>query len=95
MTPVTILANFLMTLVPCDEAKSRVSFDWLKISSKLQPCLELCRFVQALLKMKFAKWKAHFLLRICEMAHVQHSSERMAYDSWYATGKKSVALGVS
>jgi hypothetical protein len=29
------------------------------------------------------------------MAHVQHSSERMTYDSRYATEKKSVALGVS
>jgi hypothetical protein len=28
-------------------------------SSKLQPCLELCRFVQALLKTKVARWKAH------------------------------------
>jgi hypothetical protein len=77
------------------EVKSRVGSDWLIRSSKLQPCLELCRFFQVLLKTKFAKWKAHFLLGICEMAHVQHSSERMAYDSRCVTGKKSVALGVS
>jgi hypothetical protein len=44
-------------------AKSRVDSDWLISSSKLQFCLELCRFVQALLKLKFAKWKAHFLPR--------------------------------
>jgi hypothetical protein len=57
-------------------------------SSKLQLHLELCRFVHALLKIKFAKWKVHFLLRICETAHVQHSSEWMAYYSRYATEKK-------
>jgi hypothetical protein len=77
------------------EAKSRVDSDWLISSSKLQPCLELCWFVQALLKTKFVKWKTHFLLRICEMTHVQHSLERMAYDSRYATEKRSVALGVT
>jgi hypothetical protein len=32
--------------------KSWVSSDWLMSSSKLQSCLELCRFVQALLKTK-------------------------------------------
>jgi hypothetical protein len=77
------------------KAKPQVGFDWLISSFKLQPYLELWQFIQALLKMKFAKWKAHFLLGICKMTHVQHSSERMAYDSRYATGKKSVALGVS
>jgi hypothetical protein len=55
----------------------------------------LCRFVQAPLKTKVARWKAHFLLGICEKTHVQHSSERMAYYSRYATGKKGVSLGVS
>jgi hypothetical protein len=30
-------------------------------SPKLQPCLELCRFIQALLKTKLARWKSHFL----------------------------------
>jgi hypothetical protein len=44
------------------EAKSWVGFDWLISSSKLQLCLELCQFIQALLKPKFAKWKAHFCL---------------------------------
>jgi hypothetical protein len=33
-------------------------------SSKLQPYLELCRFVQTLLKTKVARWKAHFLIGI-------------------------------
>jgi hypothetical protein len=47
-------------------------------SSKLQPCLELCRFAQAPLKTKVARWKAHFLLGTCEKTHVPHSSERMA-----------------
>jgi hypothetical protein len=84
-----------MTLVPYAEAKSRVGSNWLVSSSKLQLCLEFCRFAQAPLKIKVTKWKAHFLLGICEMAHVQHSSERMMYDSRYATEKKSVALGVS
>jgi hypothetical protein len=40
--------------------------------SNLQPCLELCRFVQALLKTKVARWKAYFLLRIYEKDHVHH-----------------------
>jgi hypothetical protein len=63
--------------------------------SKLQSCLELCRFIQALLKTKVVRWKLHFLLGICKKTIVQHSSERMAYYSRYATGKKGVALGVS
>jgi hypothetical protein len=33
-------------------------------SSKLQPSLELCLFIQALLKTKVARWKAHFLNEI-------------------------------
>jgi hypothetical protein len=33
-------------------------------SSKLQHCLELCRFIQALLKTKVARWKVHFLVRV-------------------------------
>jgi hypothetical protein len=75
-------------------AKSWVSSDWLMSSSKLQPCLELCRFAQALFKTKVVRWKAHFLLGICEKTLVQHLSERMAYYSRYTTGKKGVALGV-
>jgi hypothetical protein len=46
------------------EAKPRISSDWLISSSKLQPCLELCRFAQALLKTEVARWKVHFLIRI-------------------------------
>jgi hypothetical protein len=47
--------------------------------------------MQALLKTKVARWKAHFLLRICEKITVQHSSEWMTYYSRYATRKKGVA----
>jgi hypothetical protein len=47
-------------------AKSQVSSVWLMSLSKLQPCLQLCRFVQTLLKTKVIRWKAHFLLRTCE-----------------------------
>jgi hypothetical protein len=36
----------------------------------------------------------HFLLGVCKKTHVQRLSERMAYYSRYATGKKGVALGV-
>jgi hypothetical protein len=54
-TPITILASFLMTPIPCAEAKSRVSFDWLASSSKLQSYLELCWFAQAPLKTKVAR----------------------------------------
>jgi hypothetical protein len=57
-------------------------------SSKLQPCLELCRFIQAPLKTKVARWKTHFLLRVCEKTSVQHSSEWMAYYSRCTTRKK-------
>jgi hypothetical protein len=74
------------------EAKPWVGSDWLVSSFKLQPCLELCRFAQAPLKTKVARWKAHFPLRVCEKTPVQHSSEWMVYYSRYATGKKGVAL---
>jgi hypothetical protein len=50
---------------------------------------------QVPLKIKVARWKMHSLYGICEKTPVHHSSERMAYDSRYATEKKSVALGVS
>jgi hypothetical protein len=43
----------------------------------LQSCLELCRFAQAPLKTKVARWKSYFLLRIYEKTPVQHSSEQM------------------
>jgi hypothetical protein len=33
-------------------------------SSKLQPCFELCQFVQALFKVKVARWNAHLLIGI-------------------------------
>jgi hypothetical protein len=46
------------------EAKPRVSFDWFVSSSKLQPYLELCRFIQALFKTKVARWKTHFLIGV-------------------------------
>jgi hypothetical protein len=39
------------------EAKPQVGSDWLISSSKLQPYLELCRFTQASLKIKVARWK--------------------------------------
>jgi hypothetical protein len=73
------------------EAKPWVGSDWLLSSSKLQPCLELCWFAQVLLKTKIARWKAHFLLKMCEKTPMQHSSERMVYYSRYAAGKKNVA----
>jgi hypothetical protein len=59
-----VLVSFPMTPIHCVEAKSQVSFDWLMSSSKLQPCLKMCRFIQAFLKTKFAGWKAHFLVGI-------------------------------
>jgi hypothetical protein len=77
------------------EAKPQVGSDWLISSSKLQPYLELCRFAHAPLKIKVARWKVHFLLRICEKTPMQHSSKWMVYYSRYATEKKGVALGVS
>jgi hypothetical protein len=46
------------------KTKLWVSSNWLASSSKLQPCLELCRFAQALLKTKVARWKAHFLIGV-------------------------------
>jgi hypothetical protein len=69
-----------------------VGSDWLISSSKLQSCLELCRFAQVPLKTKVAIWKAHFLHGICEKSLVQHSSEQMVYYSRYATEKKGVPL---
>jgi hypothetical protein len=64
-------------------------------SSKLQPCLELCLFAQALLKTKVVRWKAHFLIKISEKTLVHHSSEQMACYSRYVIEKKGVVLGVS
>jgi hypothetical protein len=63
-----------MTLIPCVKAKPWVRSDWLVSSSKLQPCLELYRFIQTLLKTKVAGWNMHFLLKFCKKTHVQHSS---------------------
>jgi hypothetical protein len=59
-----------------------------------QPCLELCRFAQALLKTKVERWKAYFFIGNCEKTHMQHLSERKAYYSRYVTEKKNVTLGV-
>jgi hypothetical protein len=78
----------------CVEAKQWVSFDWLVSSSKLQPYLKLYRFIQALLKTKFVRWKAHSLIGISKKTHVQHLSDRIAYYLRYTTGKKVVALEV-
>jgi hypothetical protein len=47
----------------CD-AKPWVCFDWLMSLSKLQPCLELCHFIHALLKTKVARWKTYSLIGI-------------------------------
>jgi hypothetical protein len=77
------------------EAKPQVGSNWLISRFKLQPYLELCRFVQTPLKTKVARCKVHFLLRICEKTHVQHSSEQMVYYSRYATRKTGAAIGVS
>jgi hypothetical protein len=77
------------------EANPRVGYDWLRSSSKLQPCLELCQFAQVHLKTKVVRWKSHFLLGIYEKTHVQYTSERMACYSRYTTGNNGVALRVS
>jgi hypothetical protein len=82
------------TLFHVIEIKPQVGSDWLMSSPKLQPCLELCRFTQALLKTKVTIWKAHSLSELAK-DHVHHSSEQMAYYSRYKTGKKNVTLGVS
>jgi hypothetical protein len=66
--PVAILASFPMApsfLVSA--AKSRVCSDWLTSSSKLQPYLELCWFIQALLKTRVARWKVHFLIGLAKV----------------------------
>jgi hypothetical protein len=76
------------------EAKPRVGSDWLLSSSKLQPHLELCRFIQTLLKTKVPRWKAHLLIGIYERTPMPHLSEPMAYYLRYTTRRKGVALGV-
>jgi hypothetical protein len=55
--------DFPWPLIRCVEAKSWVGSDWLRSSSKLQPCLVLCQFVQALLKTTDARWKVHLNIR--------------------------------
>jgi hypothetical protein len=52
----------------------------------------LCRFIQAPLKTKIARWKALFLLGIYEKTPMQHLPELMAYYSRYATRKVGVPL---
>jgi hypothetical protein len=46
------------------KTKLWVSSYWSKSSSKLQLCLELCQFAQALLKTLVARWKVHSLIEI-------------------------------
>jgi hypothetical protein len=46
------------------KAKPLDGSDWLMTSSKLQHCLELCQFIQMLLKPKVARWTTHSLIRI-------------------------------
>jgi hypothetical protein len=77
------------------KTKLRVGSNSLISSTKLQHCPELCRFTQVPLKIKVARWKAHFLLRICEKTPVQHLLKQMVYYPRYAIRKKGVALGVS
>jgi hypothetical protein len=48
----------------CVEAKPRVRFDWLVTSFKWKPYLELCRFIQALLKTKVIRRKVCYLVAI-------------------------------
>jgi hypothetical protein len=47
------------------KSKLWVSHGWLTSSSKLQRCLELCRFAQALLKTKVTRWKAELAKDPC------------------------------
>jgi hypothetical protein len=58
------LVAMFTTLLMCSwslvlETKLWVRSNWLMSSSKLQLYLVLCRFAQALLETKFARWKEH------------------------------------
>jgi hypothetical protein len=58
-------------------------------SSKLQLCFELYRFALVLLKIKFARWKAHFLCcKLAKRSQLQLSSKRMVYYLRYVTRKE-------
>jgi hypothetical protein len=48
-------------------------------SSKLQPCPKLCRFVQAILKTRIARWKVHFLIKLAKriMCNIHHNGWRI------------------
>jgi hypothetical protein len=48
-------------VIPCVEAKSWVSLDWLMSSLELHPCLGLYQFAQALLKTKICKMERTLL----------------------------------
>jgi hypothetical protein len=41
-----------LCLISCVKNQMWVRYEWLMSSSKLQPCLELCQFAQALLKIE-------------------------------------------
>jgi hypothetical protein len=58
--------------------------------SKLHPHLELCQFSQALLKTKFARWRAHFLVRISKIPMCIIHRNR-----WCTTWGKQPERGVS
>jgi hypothetical protein len=63
--------------------------------SRLQTCLELCRFAQAVLKPGFAWWKVSLPTGMAREPNYNILSEQMAYYSRYATIKKGVMLGFS
>jgi hypothetical protein len=59
-------------------------------SSKLQSCLELCRFIQTLFNKRVARWKVYFIIRLAK----GHCATFIRTDGVlrYATGKESVVV---
>jgi hypothetical protein len=75
-----------LCLTPC-AGNSTIGSLWLVDKlPKLQPCLELCRFAQALLKPRHAEQKVPFPHRVAREPNYNILSERMTYYSRYATG---------
>jgi hypothetical protein len=77
------------------ETQLQVHFWLVDKLSRLQPCLELCWFTQALLKPGLARQKVPFSYGVARGPNYNILSEQMVYYSRYATGKKCVMLGSS
>jgi hypothetical protein len=69
-----------LCLISCVKNQMWVRYEWLMSSSKLQPCLELCQFAQALLKTELQGEKCISLLALA-----RGSNYDILLDGWRIT----------